>query len=60
MSACHYGQDEAKQTLERNEKYKTEKAEYSINRAGEYGNPNNTQKPDTMVAKPANDTTSVK
>ncbi len=39
LSACHYGQDEAKQTLERNELYKTEKTDYSVNKAGEYGNP---------------------
>ena len=44
LSACHYGQDEAKQTLERNELYKTEKADYSVNKAGEYGNPNETTK----------------
>jgi hypothetical protein len=52
LSACHYGQDEAKQTLERNELYKTEKADYSVNRAGEYGNPNETTKSvvDTVVA----------
>ena len=37
LFACHYGQDEAKQTLERNELYKTEKADYSVNKAGEYG-----------------------
>lgn len=59
LSACHYGQDDAKQTLERNEQYKTEKAEYSVNRAGEYGNPNNKQKPDTLTAAPA-DTTATK
>ncbi|MCU0442909.1 MAG: hypothetical protein MUE96_10970 [Bacteroidia bacterium] len=34
IASCHYGQDEAKQTLERNEQYKSEKAEYSVNRAG--------------------------
>ena len=44
LSACHYGQDEAKQTLERNELYKTEKADYSVNKAGEYGNPNESVK----------------
>lgn len=37
LSACHYGQNEAKETLERNEQYKNEKADYSVNRAGEYG-----------------------
>jgi hypothetical protein len=44
LTACHYGQDEAKQTLERNELYKTEKADFSVNRAGEYGNPNESAK----------------
>jgi hypothetical protein len=34
LASCHYGQNEAKETLERNEQYKTEKADYSVNRAG--------------------------
>jgi hypothetical protein len=34
LSSCHYGQEEAKSTLERNEEYKGEKAGYSVNRAG--------------------------
>jgi uncharacterized lipoprotein len=55
LSACHYGQDEAKQTLERNELYKTEKADYSVNKAGEYGNPNESVK--TSVDTAAADTT---
>ena len=55
LSACHYGQDEAKQTLERNELYKTEKADFSVNRAGEYGNPNESAK--TSVDTVAADTT---
>ncbi len=56
LSACHYGQDEAKQTLERNELYKTEKADYSVNKAGEYGNPNETTKAvvDTLAADTSN------
>jgi hypothetical protein len=33
FSACHYGADEAAKTLETNEQYKSEKAEYSVNRA---------------------------
>lgn len=49
LSACHYGQDEAKQTLERNEQYKSEKADYSINRAGEGGQSSST----TEEAAPA-------
>lgn len=58
LAACHYGQDEAKQTLERNELYKSEKADYSINKAGEYGNPNETAKiaVDTLIT----DTSAVK
>ena len=36
LASCHYGQDEAKKTLERNEKYKNENPEFSVNRAGEY------------------------
>lgn len=34
ITSCHYGQGEAKETLERNEQYKSEKADYSVNRAG--------------------------
>lgn len=34
FTACHYGQDEAQKTLERNDLYKGDKAEYSVNRAG--------------------------
>jgi hypothetical protein len=34
LSSCHYGQDEAKTTLDRNEQYKSEKSDYSVNRAG--------------------------
>jgi hypothetical protein len=37
ITACHYGQEEAGKTLERNEQYKGDKAEYSVNRAGEGG-----------------------
>jgi hypothetical protein len=58
LTACHYGQDEAKQTLERNELYKSEKSDYSVNKAGEYGNPNETAK--TSVDSIATDTSTVK
>jgi hypothetical protein len=40
VSACHYGQNEAKETIERNEQYKTEKQDYSVNKAGERGKQN--------------------
>ena len=33
LSACHYGTNEAQKTLQDNEKYKTDQAGYSINRA---------------------------
>lgn len=33
FSACHYGTEEAQKTLETNEQYKSDKAEYSVNRA---------------------------
>ena len=33
LSACHYGTEEAKKTLETNEQYKSDKADYSVNRA---------------------------
>lgn len=59
ITACHYGQDEAKETIERNELYKTDKADYSVNRAGEGGklNAKTEVKADTTVAtKPAETT----
>lgn len=34
LTSCHYGQQEAKETLGRNEQYKGDKADYSVNRAG--------------------------
>lgn len=33
ISACHYGVEEAKNTLDANEQYKSDKADYSVNRA---------------------------
>ncbi|MBP7512376.1 MAG: hypothetical protein KA981_10620 [Bacteroidia bacterium] len=33
LSACHYGTEEAKNTLDDNAKYKSESADYSVNRA---------------------------
>lgn len=33
LSACHYGTEEAQKTLKDNEKYKTDEAGYSVNRA---------------------------
>ncbi len=33
LSACHYGTEEAQKTLETNEQYKSDKADYSVNRA---------------------------
>ena len=52
VSSCHYGQNEAKETIERNELYKTEKQDYSINRAGERGKLNAT-KSDTLAVDTA-------
>lgn len=52
LSACHYGKSEAQESLERNEQYKNEKADYSVNRAGEYGSATNKTevKADTTAA----------
>lgn len=50
LSSCHYGQEEAKKTLERNDQYKNEKADFSVNRAGEYAKEENTTKADTLTA----------
>lgn len=33
FGACHYGAEEAKQTLETNQEYKGDKSDYSVNRA---------------------------
>lgn len=33
FSACHYGTNEAQNTLKANEQYKTDQAEFSVNRA---------------------------
>jgi len=33
IGACHYGTEEAQKTLETNEQNKSEKADYSVNRA---------------------------
>ena len=33
LTACHYGTEEAQKTLDANEQYNTENAEYSVNRA---------------------------
>ncbi len=33
LTACHYGTEEAQKTLDANEQYKSEKADYSVNRA---------------------------
>ena len=52
VSSCHYGQNEAIETIERNELYKTEKQDYSVNRAGERGKLN-TSKPDTLATDTA-------
>lgn len=54
LASCHHGQDEAKKTLERNEKYKNEETDYSVNRAGEYSYENSTvKKADTSSAAAA-------
>ncbi len=51
ISACHYGQDEAGKTIERNDQYKNEKQDFSVNRAGEGGKAN------TQVAPSKEDST---
>jgi hypothetical protein len=33
LSACHYGVSEAEKTLETNDQYKSDKADFSVNRA---------------------------
>jgi hypothetical protein len=53
FSACHYGEDEAKKTIERNEQYKNENKDYSVNRAGEYGKKSASAEEATVPATPA-------
>jgi hypothetical protein len=55
LTACHYGQQEAKDTLKRNEEYKGEKAGYSVNRAG--GDAPKEEVVATPEATPADSTT---
>jgi hypothetical protein len=43
VSACHYGRNEAHETLERNEQYKNDNKDYSVNRAGEGGKMNESE-----------------
>lgn len=51
LSACHYGTDEAQKTLKANEQYKSEKADYSINRANVTAEADNAAAPvDTTAA----------
>ncbi|MCC7533794.1 MAG: hypothetical protein IT246_07635 [Bacteroidia bacterium] len=49
LGACHYGQKEAEESLKRNDEYKSEKKEYSVHRAGEYGYTNETPNDTTTV-----------
>jgi hypothetical protein len=44
LASCHYGQEEAKKTLERNDKYKSDNADYSVHSAGEYSYENKEEK----------------
>jgi hypothetical protein len=51
FTSCHYGQADAKKTLETNEQYKNEKVDYSTNRGNDGVMPEHN--------KPAADTASV-
>ena len=33
LASCHYGREEAQKTLNANEQYKTDRKDYSVNRA---------------------------
>jgi hypothetical protein len=57
LASCHHGQDEAKKTLERNEKYKNEEAGFSVNRAGEYSHENSSERKVDTIALTVSDTT---
>jgi len=56
LSACHYGTEEAQNTLKDNEKYKSDEAGYSINRA----NVTATEEANTDTTAVAVDSTSTK
>jgi len=58
--ACHYGAEEAKNTLETNQEYKGEKSDYSINRANVAEPKENDLITDTVNAASADTTASVK
>ncbi|MFA6259840.1 MAG: hypothetical protein WC760_00090 [Bacteroidia bacterium] len=53
VSSCHYGQNEANGTLETNDQYKADKADYSVNRAGEGGKLNDEAKVEAAPADTA-------
>ncbi|MFN4083540.1 MAG: hypothetical protein ACK4K9_07915 [Bacteroidia bacterium] len=54
LSSCHYLQGEARETLETNEKYKSEKADYSVNRANVSVQKEETQQTTDTTAASAN------
>lgn len=56
ISACHYGKGDVEKTLERNEQYKGDKHEYSVNRASD-GTEAAAAAPADSTAAPAADTT---
>lgn len=57
LASCHYGQEDAQNTLKRNEEYKGDKADYSVNRAGEGSS---SEEAAEAPAAPAADTTATK
>lgn len=56
LTACHYGTEEAQKTLDANEQYKSENAEYSVNRAN-VSAADETAPADTVTAAPADTVT---
>lgn len=56
ISACHYGQDEAKETLQTNEQYKSDKVDYSTNRGNDGVMPENKKAETAPVAASADST----
>lgn len=57
ITSCHYGEGDAKKTLETNEQYKNEKAEYSTNRGNDGVMPEHAK---TVVDSVKTDTTAKK
>jgi hypothetical protein len=60
FGACHYGAEEAKQTLETNKEYQGNKSDYSVNRANVAVPKESAPEADTTIAAKADTAMAVK